>query len=95
MVSHMREMLIGVGFWGLDRTRRHWDISGYYEQCSSDDTRLGIAPEFSVPLGRLGRYFRLALSWCARSFRVSKGMNFLYYIRKTDLSFHNVLSDLF
>ena len=27
MVSHMREMFIGIGFWGLDRTRRH---SGHF-----------------------------------------------------------------
>ena len=27
MVSHMREMFIGIGFWGLDRTRCH---SGHF-----------------------------------------------------------------
>ena len=54
MVSHMRVMFIGLDFGVWVALGAIRDISGYYKQCSSDNTRLRIAPEFSVPLGWRG-----------------------------------------
>ena len=71
------------------------DISGYYEQRSSDNF---------TNMKNAGVLRYLVFEFCERrgrlcssrsSFLVSKAMNCLYFIRKSDRSFHSVLSNCY